>query len=246
VVRSIPATRAPEKVIGVDVGISTLYTGAIPDGEQVLIVENPHHFVRAEKKLAHTQRVASRRQGPGPGKTPSKRWKSAQRRVQRVHAEIASSRQNLIHETTTKLEKNYDVIVIEDLNVAGMLKNHSLAKHISDAAWGDFRRQLEYKTTWYGSTLIIANRFYASSKTCSRCGTVKAKLTLDERVFHCEACDFSTDRDLNAATNLAKLGLPGTSSGTGRGGEVRPEHQILDATAHPDEASTETLTLVSA
>jgi putative transposase len=246
VVRSIPATRAPEKVIGVDVGISTLYTGATPNGEQVLMVENPRHFVRAEKRLAHTQRVASRRQGPGPGQAPSKRWRKANSRVQKIHAEIANSRKNLINETTTRLAKNYDLIVIEDLNVTGILKNHSLAKHISDAAWGEFRRQLEYKTTWYGSALIIADRFYASSKTCSHCGAVKAKLSLDERMFHCEACGLTIDRDVNAAINLARLGLPGTSSGTGRGGEVRPEHQILNATAHPDEASTETLTLVSA
>ena len=246
VARCLPVTRSPERIIGIDVGLSTLYTGATPGGEQVLTVENPRHLATAAKELTPAQRIASRRQGPGPGRAPSKRWRKANSRVQKIHAEVANARKNLIHETTTNLAKNYDVIAIEDLNVTGMLKNRSLAKHISDAAWGEFRRQLEYKTTWYGSTLVVANRFYPSSKICSRCGTVKAKLTLDERVFHCEACGLIIDRDLNAATNLAKLGLPGTSSGTGRGGEVRPEHLILDATAHPDEASTETLTLVSA
>jgi putative transposase len=238
--RAVLPTRDRERIIGIDVGLGTLYTGATPQGEHVLDVANPHHLVRSEKKLAHAQRVASRRQGPRRGVAPSKRWKRANARVQKVHAGVANSRRNLIHETTTMLAKDYDVIVVEDLNVAGMLKNHSLAKHIQDAAWGEFVRQLEYKTTWYGSTLVKAGRFYASSKTCSQCQTAKAKLSLDERVFHCEACGLSIDRDLNAAINLARQGLAGTSSVTGRGGDVRPSQQNLAGEAHPDEASTET------
>jgi putative transposase len=144
------------------------------------------------------------------------------------------------------LAKNYDVIVIEDFNVAGMVKNHSLAKHIQDAAWGAFTCQLEYKTKWHGSTLVRVDRFYPSSKTCASCGTVKAKLSLATRTYACDVCGYTVDRDLNAAINLARMGLPGTDSGTGRGGEVSPAQQTLVATAHPDEASTETLTLVGA
>jgi putative transposase len=238
--RVVPATRPYEKVVGIDAGLSTLYTGATPDGEQVLRVANPHHTTFAEKRLAHVQRVASRRQGPKRGVAPSNRWKKANARVQKVHAGVANSRRNLIHETTSMLAKTYDLIVVEDLNVKGMVRNHSLAKHIFDASWGEFTRQLEYKTKWYGSTLIKANRFYPSSKTCSRCGTVKAKLSLDERTYHCEACGLSIDRDLNAAINLARLGLAGAHSVTGRGGEVRPDCQNLGMTAHPDEASTDT------
>jgi putative transposase len=165
VTRQVPVTREPERVIGVDVGITTLYTGATPDGTRVLNVENPRHFVTAEKKLAHAQRIASRRQGPHHGVAPSERWKKANARVQNLHAGVRHARKNLIHETTTMLAKNYDVIVVEDLNVAGMVKNHSLAKHIEDAAWDEFARQLEYKTKWYGSTLVRVNRFYPSSKT---------------------------------------------------------------------------------
>ena len=165
VTRLVPATRTPERVIGVDVGITNLYTGATTDGTQVLKVANPRHFVTAEKRLAHAQRIASRRQGPRPGVAPSKRWKKANGRVQAIHADVRHARRNLIHEATTMLAKNYDVIVLEDLNVAGMVKNHSLAKHIADAAWGEFARQLEYKTKWYGSTLVRVNRFYPSSKT---------------------------------------------------------------------------------
>src|ERR1039458_1486160 len=165
VTRQVPGTRTPERVIGVDVGVTTLYTGATPDGEQVLEVTNPRHFVTAEKRLAHAQRIASRRQGPRPGVAPSKRWKKANGRVQKIHADVRNARKNLIHETTTRLAKNYDVIVIEDLNIAGMGKNRFLVKHISDAAWGEFARQLEYKTKWYGSALVRVDRFYPSSKT---------------------------------------------------------------------------------
>jgi putative transposase len=152
VTRQVPGTRTPERIIGVDVGVTTLYTGATPDGEQVLEVTNPRHFVTAEKRLAHAQRIASRRQGP----RPSKRWKKANGRVQKIHADVRNARKNLIHETTTRLAKNYDVIVLEDLNIAGMVKNRSLAKHISDAAWGEFARQLEYKTKWHGRPSCVS------------------------------------------------------------------------------------------
>ena len=246
VTRQVPATRDPERIIGIDVGVTTLYTGATPEGELVLELANPCHFQNAEKRLASVQRIASRRQGPRPGVAQSERWKKANARVQRVHAGVRNARSNLIHETTTRLAKNYDVIVIEKLNMADMVKNHYLAKHIEDAAWGEFARQLEYKTTWYGSTLVRVDRFYPSSKTCSRCGTVKATLSLGDRTYHCETCGLTLGRDHNAAINLARQGLPGTNSGTGRGGEVRPSRQKLASTAHPREASTETLAVVGA
>ena len=160
----------------------------------------------------------------------------------------------MIHETTTHLTKNYDLIVIEDLNVRGMLKNHKMAKHISDAAWGEFTRQLEYKAAWYGSRVVKADPFFASSKTCSSCGVVKVTLPLGDRTFHCGVCDRSIDRDLNAAINLARWASTqesnptsaGTHSVAGRGGEVRPSCQNYDDTAHPGEASTEALRVVGA
>jgi len=244
--RVVPVPRAPERIIGVDVGLTTLYTGATTSGEHVLHVENPHHFVAVEKKLAHAQRIAARRQGPKKGVAASNRWKKANGRVQQIHATTHNARTNLIHETTSALAKNYDVIVIEDLNVAGMVKNHSLAKRISDAAWGEFARQLGYKTKWCGSTLVKVNPFYPSSKTCASCGTVKAKLSLATRTYACDVCGHTVDRDLNAAINLARMGLPGTNSGTGRGGEVSPESRNILATAHPGEASTETPPAVGA
>jgi putative transposase len=241
VTRQVPMTRSPERIIGVDVGITTLYTGATPEGIKVLEVDNPRHLPKAQHALAHAQRVAARRQGPTKGVAPSNRWRRANCRIQKLHAHVAHARRDQIHQVTTRLAKDYDVIVVETMNVKGMVRNHSLAKHIADAAWGEFSRQLDYKTKWYGSTLVKADRFYPSSKTCSRCGTVRATLSLDERTFACASCGHQVDRDLNAATNLARLGLPGTHSGTGRGGKgktgsVRP--------AHPREASTEAPTPV--
>jgi len=238
--RAVAPTRPPERIIGIDVGLATLYTGATPEGNLVLDVANPHHLVAAEKRLAHAQRIAARRQGPRKGVAPSNRWKKSNARVQKVHASVTNSRKNLIHETTTMLAKNYDLIVVEDLNVKGMMKNHSLAKHIADASWGEFTRQLEYKTKWYGSAVVKAGRFYPSSKTCSHCQTVKAKLSQELRTYHCEACGLTLDRDVNAAINLARQGLAGTDSVTGRGGEVRPGRLNIVDQAHPDEASTET------
>ncbi len=246
--RVIPTTRPPERVIGVDVGITTLYTGAAPDGSEILHVENPRNLVASAQRLARAQRVASRRQGPKKGVAPSNRWRRANARVQQIHADVANARKNLIRETTTNLAKHYDRIVIEDLNVKGMVRNHSIAKHISDASWSEFRRQLEYKTAWYGSELVVADRFYPSSKTCSTCGTVKAKLSLGEREYTCEGCNLVIGRDLNAAINLARWtsqsAAAGTHSVAGRGGKVRPSRQNIDEPAHPVEASTETPILV--
>jgi putative transposase len=194
-------------------------------------------------KLAKAKRVASRRHGPGPGQAPSNRWKQANAKVQRIETTTRNRRLNHIHEITSALAKNYDLIVVEDLNIKGMMKNKKLAKHIADAAWGEFYRQLEYKSKWYGSTVVKADRFFASSKICSSCGAKKANFPLSERTYHCEACGLIIDRDLNAAINLARWTSNSTSAGTssvaGRGGKVRPRRRNIVDKAHPDEASTE-------
>jgi putative transposase len=246
--RLVPTTRAPERVIGLDVGLSTLVTGATPDGTQVLSVANPRNYQHNEQRLARAQRVTSRRQGPRKGVSPSNRWKRANARVQKIHRTITNARANHLHQITTRLAKDYDRIVVEDLNISGMVRNHTLAKHISDAAWGEFVHQLEYKTAWYGSALVKVDRFYPSSKTCSSCGHVRAKLALDERQYTCEVCDLTIDRDLNAAINLANKASQSSTAGThsvaGRRGEVRPRQCSTAEVAHPDEASTEAPTLV--
>ena len=120
-----------------------------------------------------------------------------------LHNRIANIRKDTLHKLTTYLAKNHSQIVIEDLNVSGMMSNHKLAKAVADMGFYEFRRQLEYKCQLYGSKLIVVDRWFPSSKTCSRCGQVKQSLSLSERVFNCEYCGFSCDRDLNASLNLA-------------------------------------------
>jgi len=118
---------------------------------------------------------------------------------------VATQRANTLHQLTSRLAKTKSVVVIEDLHVAGMLKNHRLAQAIADVGFAEFRRQLVSKATWYGSRVIVADRWFASSKTCSRCGWVDEDLTLADREFQCQACGLVMDRDLNAAKHLEKL-----------------------------------------
>jgi putative transposase len=152
---------------------------------------------------------------------------------------VVNLRTDAIHKLTTSLARTYGSIVVEDLNVAGMVRNRRLARVISDAGFGEIRRRLAYKTTWNGGTLIIADRWYPSSKTCSVCGVVKTKLRLSERVFACTACGLVLDRDENAAINLASLvkrvvagSGPETQNGRGADPKTRPVR------AGGDEAST--------
>ena len=117
---------------------------------------------------------------------------------------MANLRKDGLHKLTTRLAATYGAVVVEDLNVAGMVRNRRLARSISDAGFGEIRRQLAYKTTWRGGQLFVADRWYPSSKTCSGCGAVKTKLALSERTYTC-ACGLVLDRDVNAARNLASL-----------------------------------------
>jgi putative transposase len=224
--RADPTPRTTERVIGLDLGLAALITGTTPDGEHVLSVNNPRNYERSEARLAKAQRVASRKQGPAPGKSPSNRWRVANRKVRKIHATIVNQRNNSLHQITSNLVKDWDVIVVEDLNTKGLVRNSKLAKQISDASWGELVRQLEYKAAWAGVTIIKAGRFYPSSKTCSTCGYVKAKLPLKERTYECNNCSTSIDRDVNAALNLARLSIAtpvvdirsaGTDTVAGRG-----------------------------
>jgi len=120
------------------------------------------------------------------------------------------------------LAKTKSAIVVEDLSVHNMMRNHSFARRIADAGWGEFKRQLSYKTTWYGSRLVVAPKFYPSSKTCSRCGHVKQALTLAERTFTCSVCGLEIDRDLNAARNLERLATGSSPGSDACGDRARP------------------------
>jgi putative transposase len=177
--------------IGVDLGIKNLAT--LSDGQTI---EGPKAL---KKKLSLLRRVNRKFARTQRG---SKRRERIRKRLAKLHYKIKCIRSDSLHKLTTMLAKTYGVIGIEDLNVSGMVKNRSLARSISDMGWGEFRRQLEYKSVWYGSELVIHNRFFPSSKTCSNCGEVKESLKLSERVYRCEHCGLIEDRDVNAAKNL--------------------------------------------
>jgi putative transposase len=188
----VPENSGP--VVGIDLGIKNLAT--LSDGE---VIPNPRHLKRRLKKLKRLQRVVSRRQKGG------KNRKKAAHKLAKLHRQIKNQRRNTLHQVTTRLAKTKSVLVVEDLHVAGMLKNHHLAQAIGDVGFAEFKRQLLYKASWYGSRVLLADRWYASSKSCSGCGWRDEDLTLSDRTFHCQACGLVLDRDLNAAINLAKL-----------------------------------------
>ncbi|MEU9506756.1 IS607 family element RNA-guided endonuclease TnpB [Micromonospora sp. NPDC048170] len=202
----------PDSVVGVDVGIKHL--AVLSTGE---LVDNPRHLVAAQARLRALGRALSRRTGPDrrTDRRASKRWGRAAARLGRAHARVTNLRRDGLHKLTTRLAREHGTIVVEDLNVTGMLANRRLARHIADAGFAEIRRQLDYKATWNGSRLIVADRWYPSSKTCSGCGATKAKLALSEREYHCEACGLIMDRDRNAAANLAGLAAEFDTAGSG-------------------------------
>jgi putative transposase len=187
-----PVNRGP--VVGVDLGVKTLVT--LSDGTAE---PNPRHLRSCLKKLKRLQRTVSRRQ------KGSRNRRKAVRRLATLHRRIANQRANTLHHLTSRLAKTKSIVVIEDLYVSGMLKNHHLAQAIADVGFGEFRRQLSYKAAWYGCQVLVASRWEPSSKTCSGCGWVDEDLTLADRMFCCEQCGLVVDRDLNAAINLSKL-----------------------------------------
>ena len=180
-----------QATVGVDLGINTLAT--LSTGETVA---NPRALRQAERRLARLQRKFSTTQ------TGSRRRDNARMRVARLYYQIDCLRRDVTHKLTTWVTRRFQTMVIEDLHVNGMLKNRKLAKHIADANFGEIRRQLTYKARLSGHALIVADRWFPSSKTCSRCGAIYSVLTLADRVCVCPACGHRQDRDLNAAVNL--------------------------------------------
>lgn len=198
----VSAQRTGHRVVGVDLGIKAL--AVLSTGQTV---SNPRHFDGALTALRRAQRTISRRRGPDrrTRQEPSNRWRKAKARVTALHTRVANSRRDRLHKLTTRLVREHDAIAVEDLNVAGMVRNRRLARHITGLGMAEFRRQIEYKATDAGVRVVVADRWYPSSKTCSACGAVRAKLTLAERQFVCQSCGTRIDRDLNAALNLAAL-----------------------------------------
>ena len=200
-----PATNT---AVGVDAGLDSLAT--LSTGEKVT---NPKHERRDRKRLAKAQRELSRKE-KGSNNRAKARWK-----VARVHARITDRRRDHLHQVTTRLVRENQTVVLEDLQVRNMLRNGHLARAISDAAWGEFRMMLEYKAAWYGREVIVLDRFFPSSKTCSACGSLASAMLLHIRTWTCSGCGSTHDRDINAACNIKAAGLAASACGAG----VRPQ-----------------------
>ncbi len=204
-VQPLPATSA---AVGIDVGLDHLLT--LSTGEKVV---NPRHERRDRVRLARAQRQLARK-AKGDGANRAK----ARRKVAKVYARIADRRRDHLHKLTTRLVRENQTIVIEDLAVRNMVKNGSLARAISDAAWSEFRGMLEYKARWYGREVIAVDRWFPSSRLCSACGTLRDEMPLHVRTWTCD-CGTTHDRDVNAARNILAVGLTVSVCGAG----VRPQ-----------------------
>jgi putative transposase len=196
-----------ESAVGIDAGIMSLVT--LSTGEKIT---NPRHERRDRARLALMQRRLSRKAN-GSANRAKARWK-----VARAHARIADRRRDHLHKLSTRIIRENQTVIIEDLSVGNMIRNHSLARAISDAAWAEFRAMLEYKAGWYGRAVVAIDRFYPSSKTCSGCGHLLASLPLDVREWRCPGCGAVHDRDVNAAQVIRAAGLAVQAYGDG----VRP------------------------
>ncbi|MEU3342489.1 RNA-guided endonuclease TnpB family protein [Streptomyces sp. NPDC006668] len=207
---SIAPAPATQAAVGLDAGITSLVT--LSTGEKIA---NPRHERRDRARLARAQRELARK-----AKGSANRAK-ARRKVAKVHARIADRRRDFLHKLSTRLVRENQTVVIEDLTVRNLLKNGRLARAISDAAWADLRMMLEYKCAWYGRDLVVIDRFFPSSKLCGGCGTVAAKLPLNVREWTCAHCGAVHDRDVNAARNILAAGLAAAACGDG----VRPQRE---------------------
>lgn len=214
--------RRPDSVVGVDLGLRRLAT--LSTGERI---ENQRPLERSSRRLARLQRQADRQRrannpanysSDGCVKPEKKRWEHSKRmtrteeRIRRLHERVANLRRDAAHHLTTSLTREFGVVGTESLNVSGMLHDRHISRSASDAGLGVIAAQLAYKASWSGVTLVAADRFYPSSKTCSRCGEVKAKLARGELLFNCDQRGLVVDRDENAARNLAQLALEATQA----------------------------------
>ncbi|MDA3647889.1 transposase [Saccharopolyspora indica] len=197
-------------MVGVDAGISSLVT--LSTGEKIT---NPRHSDRERTRLAKAQRSLARKD-----KGSNNRDK-ARLKVARIQAKITDRRRDNLHKVTTRLVRDNQTVVIEDLSVRNLMKNRKLARAIGDASWSEFRSMLEYKCAWYGRDLVVIDRWFPSSKMCSACGELAGSMPLKVREWTCEGCGVRHDRDINAARNIVAAGLAVSACGAG----VRPQRE---------------------
>jgi putative transposase len=184
------------KEVGIDVGLKEFLVQS-----DNLIVKNPKYFSNNQANLKKVQqRFSKKLKG-------SKRRNKFRLKISRLHQKISNQRDWFLHNESTRIVRDYDVICIEDLCIQGIVINHKLAKSIYDVSWSKFFQLLEYKSNWYGKEIIKINRFEPSSKTCSCCGWINDNQTLADRIFNCPICGLEIDRDLNASINIRKEGI---------------------------------------
>jgi len=193
-----------DTVVGVDLGVETLAT--LSTGQKIA---GPKPRKRLLGRIKRLQRRVSlqKHRAKKAGQKASRRQLIRQLRLSRMHARVANIRKDATHKLTTDLAQRFETVVIEDLNICGMSKNHALAGAILDGGWREIRRQLQYKTAMRAGRVVVADRFFPSSKVCSACGCVKDAMALSVRVWTCDDCAMAHDRDLNGAKNLEKRGL---------------------------------------
>ncbi|MCL1997805.1 MAG: transposase [Turicibacter sp.] len=198
-----PIPKRESQAVGVDLGVKVLAT--LSEGTSITGSKASRKY---EKQLRHINQSFSRKTGAKKGEKKSSNFVKTKRKLSRLYAKMANLRNDGTHKLTTMLVQNYTLIGIEDLNVKGMMSNHKLARSVADMSFFEFRRQLEYKALTAGTQIIVADRWFPSSKTCSACGIVKTKdeLTLSMRTYEC-SCGFVCDRDVNAAINLRNYAL---------------------------------------
>ena len=212
----------PNKLVAVDLGIKTLAT--LSNGE---VFENLKPYKNAKKKLRRQQKEVSRR-FVKEAKNQSNNYKKSVLKLSKTHAQVTNVRLDSLHKITTYLAKNFEKVVIEDLKVSNMVKNHNLASAILDGGFYEFKRQLLYKKEWYGGSIILANTYFPSSKLCSCCGSKKEVLKLSEREYACTECSSVMDRDLNASKNLENLAGSSSVTAFGDKSSDSTEFQLID------------------
>ena len=224
----IKPVEQPKAAVGVDLGVTTLVT--LSDGDPI---SGPKAHTALLGRFRRTNRSLSRK------RKGSANRRKAKAKLARLHSRIANIRRDATHKATTMLARTYRRIGIEDLNVRGMARNRRLARSIMDGGFFEFRRQLDYKARFYGATLVVADRWFPSSKTCSCCGSVKTELALSQRIYHCDTCGLEVDRDLNAARNLERLAASSAVSACGEersGAEHKPRVKRASVKQEPNSS----------